>query len=425
VAVQSDSHTTKIASGKRIGMVLYGDLTYDSRVRREAATLARSGYEVRLACLGGATSAPDLPPGVTVLPVVPPSRFMLPGDHAAFDGGSSIIVRAGRRISWLKAYATSLRAWGGMAIAACGAVDIWYLHDMTALVAVTTSVDREKPIIYDTHELFLDRGIALRLPKALRQLLRAYEGRLISRAAVVVTVNQDIARVLLQRYHPRDIVVVHNCPDRWIPPVVRPTLIRDAAGIPSDAPVVLYHGSLGPNRGIEQIAAAIQLSGLERAHFVLLGFGESREQYLELAGTRSLAGRMHVLEAVTPDVLPMWIASADVGTALIEASTLNHYLSTPNKLFESLGAGIPVVASDFPAMRRIVLADPYLPLGAVCDPSRVDQIAAALRSIIELDADSAAGLRARCLAAAQSTWNWENESKGLIDLIGDVMARHA
>src|SRR5664279_3615515 len=53
----------------------------------------------------------------------------------------------------------------------------------------------------------------------------------------------------------------------------------------------------------------------------------------------------------------------------IQDSTLNHRLSTPNKLFEALAAGVPIVASDLPELRRIVMEDPAGPLGVLCNPT--------------------------------------------------------
>jgi glycosyltransferase involved in cell wall biosynthesis len=247
----------------------------------------------------------------------------------------------------------------------------------------------------------------------------------VSRVYAVLTVNDDLANVLEQRYQPRRIIAIHNCPDRWSPPAPRSRAIRDATGIPVDEPVVLYHGSLGANRGIEQLIAALREPGLERAHLVLLGFGENRDRYLEASTEPGLAGRVHVLDPVPPPDLPRWIASADIGAMPIQRSTLNHYLSTPNKLFESLGAGIPVVASDFPAMHRIVIDNPAGPLGAVCDPARVEEIAAEIRSIVELDARAASALRSRCLAAAHDRWNWQLESSGLVRLYEGLAAKPA
>jgi len=404
-------------------MALYGDLTYDSRVRREAVTLARAGYEVNIVCLASASpgGVGDLPGDVTVIVVRPTSSAVLPGSDNpffAFRGGR--LGNVARRVGWLRDYVRNLRAWGRAVVAAAGPIDIWHVHDMTALVAVAPRLGTGVPFVYDAHELFLETGTSLRLPGPVRGLLRAYERRLVGRAAAVVTVNDSLADVLGQRYRPRRIEVLHNCPDPWRPPAPRPTLIRAAAGIPAGAPVILYHGGLAANRGVEQLMAALLEPGLERAQLVLMGNGELRDAYIAAALEPRWGGRVHVLEAVPPSVLLAWVASADIGAMPIQASTLNHRLSTPNKLFECLAAGIPVVASDFPPMRRVVLDEALGPLGAVCDPSSPSAIAAALRSILELDAEAADALRRRCLAAAAERWNWALESRRLIGLYAEL-----
>ena len=112
-----------------------------------------------------------------------------------------------------------------------------------------------------------------------------------------------------------------------------------------------------------------------------------------------------------------------MGAVLIQRTTLNHYLSTPNKLFECLAAGVPVIASDFPTMRRIVLGDPAGPLGTVVDPADPAAVAAAIRSILDLDPRSAAELRARCRNAARDRWNWEVESARLVALYRELLGR--
>jgi glycosyltransferase involved in cell wall biosynthesis len=94
--------------------------------------------------------------------------------------------------------------------------------------------------------------------------------------------------------------------------------------------------------------------------------------------------------------------------------------ATPNKLWEGLAAGVPVIVSDFPVMRRIVMDDPVGPLGATCDPTDPRSIAGAIRAIVERQPDERAALRARCLRVAHERWNWENESARLVDLYAGI-----
>jgi glycosyltransferase involved in cell wall biosynthesis len=402
-------------------MALYGDLTHDSRVQREAATLARAGYDVTIACLAGDEVAASLPEAVRVVVIRPTATTILPGAVNPFLGPAvGRIASIGRRVAWLRDYVRNLRAWGRLVIEAVGPIDIWHAHDLTGLAAIAPRVDPTAALVYDAHELFLETGTALRLPKIARRMLRLYERRLVSRTAAVVTVNEAVAAVLRERYHPRRILAVHNCPERWTPPDTRPTLLRDTAGIPPTAPVILYHGALSVDRGVEQLMDALLRPGLETAHLVLLGFGEMRDRYTSEAAHPRWAGRVHVLDPVRPAELLPWISSADVGAMPIQPSTLNHRLSTPNKLFECMAAGVPVVASDFPVMKRIVVDDVAGPIGVVCDPTRTDDVAMAMIALLDLDEAETERLRARALAAARDRWNWETQAEGLISLYDDL-----
>ena len=127
-----------------------------------------------------------------------------------------------------------------------------------------------------------------------------------------------------------------------------------------------------------------------------------------------------MLDPVPPSDLLRWVSSADVGVIPNPGLTLNDRLSSPNKLFECLAAGTPVVGSDFPTMRRIIVADPSASLGAVCDPASAGAIAEAIRSIVSLEPSDVQELRARCLRAAIERWNWQRESQHLLALYRDI-----
>jgi glycosyltransferase involved in cell wall biosynthesis len=101
-------------------------------------------------------------------------------------------------------------------------------------------------------------------------------------------------------------------------------------------------------------------------------------------------------------------------------STLNHRISTPNKLFESISAGVPVVGSDFATMRRIIIDNPDGPLGEVCDPADPQSVATAIDAILRLSAVDRAALRARCLTAAATQWNWDVQAQGLVNLYRSI-----
>ena len=139
-------------------------------------------------------------------------------------------------------------------------------------------------------------------------------------------------------------------------------------------------------------AAVLRLRGVA---LVAMGDGPLRPAIEKLASEPRADGRVHLLPPVPPADLLAWIAAADVGAMVNQPVSRNERISTPNKLFECLAAGVPVVSSDFPGRRRIVIDDPDGPLGAVCDPTDPGAIAAALREVLDRPADATAELRRR------------------------------
>ena len=401
----------------RIGMVIYGDLTHDSRVQREANSLAEAGHQVTLFSLAGSREQiPTLDSRIAIIVRAPTKGTVIPGSPSPFRQSrrGSRLRRIVDRVEWLRGYTRNLQAWGRTITSTAVGIDVWHAHDFAGLVAVGSSIGRGPALIYDVHDLFVETGTAARLPGIMRWALRQYERHLIGQVDLVVAVNQPLATIVRDRYEPRSMIVVHNCPLRWTPPEVRPDLIREATGVPVGAPIILYHGLLSANRGLDQLTAAMLEPGLERAHLALMGYGELAGSLSELARDPRYEGRLHILDAVQPALLLPWVASADVGAVAMPHASLNLFISTPNKLFECLSAGTPVVVSNFPAVQDIVIDDPLGPLGAVCDPSVVSDVARAIRSILSLDDATRTDLRRRCATAAYERWNWETEVARLI-----------
>jgi len=412
-------------------MAVYGDLSFDSRVQREATSLAAAGYRVAVACLACSPAAAAALVPVEVLVVKPTRADVLPtGDGPFLAGGggggakqrgplAKVAVPAGKvldRLRWLRGYRATLLDWGREVVAAAGPVDRWHLHDLTGLLAVDAAIPKTLPRVYDAHELFIDTGSASRMPKQARQLIVRLERHLAGKCAAVVTVNPGLAGILRRRLRRDDITVVRNCPPRVdLPAGPRARLLHQRLGIPETAPLVLFHGNIDENRGIEPIVGLIASGRLGNAHFVCLGNGPLTGWVAERAASGPAAGRVHVLPAVPPADLPPLVASADVGAVLVTPVELNLRLSTPNKLWECLAVGTPVVASDFPEMRGVVAGWPDGPLGALCDPTDDDAIATAIEGLLG-DPAALAAARERCLAASAQRWNWEVEGATLVAL---------
>jgi glycosyltransferase involved in cell wall biosynthesis len=234
-----------------------------------------------------------------------------------------------------------------------------------------------------------------------------------------VTVNEPIARHLAATWPiATPPTVLLNCQPRWTPPVPRPDLIRAATGIPPERRVVLFLGRLGRERGLEEAAEAVLR--LDDAALVMLGFGPWADELRRRDADPRFAGRHFTLPAVHPDDVPAWTASADASIVAVPANSLNQRLSTPNKFWESLTAGTPVVVGrDLEVMRGIV---EEARLGAVGDPADPADLARALASIVDAERADREAMRVRCLAITRERYNWETAVGPYLELVGRLVA---
>ena len=166
-------------------------------------------------------------------------------------------------------------------------------------------------------------------------------------------------------------VIVMNCSYRFDPPVPPERRFHDALGLDAGRP-----GSCSTTAACSRTGASssswTRSATSPSAVLVLMGYGVLEPSSERRAADPAAAGRIRVLPAVPPDELLAWVACADVVAMPIQPSTLNHRLTTPNKLFEAMAAGVPVVASDLPGMATIVRDTGC---GLLCDPADPASIA--------------------------------------------------
>jgi glycogen(starch) synthase len=265
-------------------------------------------------------------------------------------------------------------------------------------------------VVYDARDIYLEARNLARMRGPARWLLAAAERRWAHQSDRVITVNRAYADVLAIRLRIALPLIIMNCSYRYEPPEPPIRRFHERLALGADRAVVLYHGGLFPNRGIEQLIEAI--AGVPDAELVLMGYGALETALPSLMAASPAADRIHLLRAVPPEELHDWVAAADVVAMPIQPSTLNHRLTTPNKLFEAMAAGVPVVASDLPGMATIVTATRC---GLLCDPLDPSSIGAAIRSILDAPPEERRAYGQRGRAAAHDTYNWEAQAELLLE----------
>jgi len=419
-------------------MFVFNEVSHDRRVLKEADALQAAGWSVTIHGIRQRRSKASIRENRTsgvviarhplsVLPSVPPgwsqawALLLTPMFVIQFVAMSALAflgIRAAKQVR----SAFALWAWGAKAARAAVDAEFLHAHDLSGGVPALFAADSSRStLVYDSHEVFLESGHWARAPRLVRRLLASkIEQPLLRRAAGLITVNPSVEQVLSERYEiPDRRAVVYNCVDPLVSPV-RPRELRDAIGLSDDTPIALYHGGFSPVRGLRQIIDAAVDPRLANIHVAFLGYGPMEAELRTLAARPDVAGRIHVLKAVSPEVLDRWVAGADVGLMPNQHETLNEYVSTPNKLFESIGVGTPVVSSDFPERRRIILEGPEGPLGALCNPSDPADITRAIVEVIGGTKAEREGYRSRCRAAAAARWNWAAQVTTLQDFYREI-----
>ena len=265
-------------------------------------------------------------------------------------------------------------------------------------------------LVYDTHEYAT--GVPYR--KAVwAWMAGTLERLLIRRCDAVITVSDGIADRLQSRYRlARRPIVLRNVPD--LPPPGPAPSLRDELGM-GDRPLVLHQGAVADGRGADNLVRALAL--MDSAHLLFLGAdGAYAEQLEQLAAQLGVGERAHFHPPVQLARLLSYTEQADVGVSLLEDTCENHRLALPNKLFEYLAAGLPVVVSDLPEMSRLVQERG---VGWVTDSSSPEEIARVLEVALAEHGDD--GLHERVRAAAAEL-NWPHERSRLTDLYGDTLS---
>lgn len=289
--------------------------------------------------------------------------------------------------------------------------DVYVAQDLPMLpVAVHAAQLHGAKLVYDSHELFAEQEFSEREKRVWREI----EGRLIGRCDAVMTVNPSIARELEKRYAVPAVHVVHNA-ERAQAGSGRAKLFHERLQLPADALVLLMQGGLSAGRHLETLVAAMAHVANPRVHLVILGDGRLREDLQRQVARDRLSARVHLLPAVPQSELLAWTQAADAGVIPYQATCLNNYYCTPNKLFEFIAAGIPVLASDLPEIRRIVMGHG---IGEVRQLADARQFGQAIDAFFG-DASRLQSWRDGVARARQEV-NWDVEGRKVVEIFAPM-----
>lgn len=288
--------------------------------------------------------------------------------------------------------------------------DIYFAEEIYSLpyVKFRTFFGRGK-VYYNSRELYAFLG-GLRNRKFIQKIFTFIEKRLIRHVDLVLTTGEMDSDFLFNFYGIKNTLVIRNIPKLKTPG--KKINLHEKLSISPGTKILLYQGVLIDGRGIELVIE--NLSRIENSVFVLLGDGDRKTKWQKFAEECNVSDRVFFLGTIPQEELINYTAAADLGICLIENISISYYHALPNKLFEYIMAGLPVVSSALPQMKQIV--DEYK-VGECIDIETNKNIAELINSLLN-DTNRLEKYKSNCKEAAKEL-NWDVEfekaKKKLID----------
>ncbi len=271
--------------------------------------------------------------------------------------------------------------------------DVYAAIDLdTALAHYLASLWYKKPMVLDAHELFLGLPEIEHRPLT-KWIWSRLEKWIYPTIKKGYTVNESIANWYQMEYG-IDMEIVRNCPR-----------LRERISAKKD--FILYQGALNEGRGLEELIEAMQWVD---APLKIAGSGEIDAQLKDLVHQYQLEHKIEFLGYLQPKALLAITEQAYIGVNLLKAYSLNYYYSLANKFFDYMHAGIPQISMNFPEYKRI---NQQHEVAVLLDDLNVKKLAEQLNRLIK-DEALYKHLSKNCIAA-KAIFNWENESKKLIE----------
>ncbi|WP_212644807.1 glycosyltransferase family 4 protein [Delftia sp. PE138] len=238
-------------------------------------------------------------------------------------------------------------------------VDVVHAHDLPALrVATLISKRRNIPLIYDAHELYsYQPGIVGERKKRLLET----EHVLIGHCDEIVVINEDQARVMQKDHGAGSYTPLTNATEQPVGFDIncRKTIVQDKLGLEPGTPTLIFMGGINRGRKIHLLFEGLAQARVP-AHLILLTWGMEIPEFKELAVELGISDRVHFMDPVPWSEIVEWAASVDVGVMPYQAQDLNTQISSPNKMYEFIAAGTPMIGStELVNVKRVVEAEGF------------------------------------------------------------------
>lgn len=287
-------------------------------------------------------------------------------------------------------------------------VDLIYANDLDTLApCYFVSKVKNTRLIYDTHELFTEVPELTSRPK-IQNIWLKIESSIFPRLKHVITVNDSIAKIYRQKYNVA-VSTVRNVPEYDKENISRNT--RKGLNIREEDFILIIQGSgLNKDRGIEEAVSAMQ--HCTDCVLLLVGDGDVIPKAKKMVAEKKMESKVRFIPRRPYKELMRITRLADLGLLLDKNTSLNQGLALPNKLFDYIHAGIPILSTNLSEISKIIKQYEVGIFLSEIQPKTICETILKYKTNIALQKQH----RINCRNAAEQE-NWQVEQQKLIDVI--------
>lgn len=300
--------------------------------------------------------------------------------------------------------------------------DVCHVHDLNTLIeGFLIAFFSKSKLVYDSHELFYATSYKT---KFMLNFCKRVEKLLSNRIDAIITVSKPISKKIIENIgKKKKVIIVRNCVEKH--KIKKSNVFRKMFPELENRIILLAQGIVAPFKFDDMILEAI--NKVENVALVILGniyegniYEGYKDEFLRKIHSGVKNKKVYYLNAVDRDMLLHYTASADIGLILHKNVSLNNYFALPNRLFEYISCGLPILSTDMLEIKRIIKK---YGLGETYEYGSKESFLSQLKKII--NAENYKEYCENSKKAFEKYLNWEREEEKLFRLYRDLIMSHS